>query len=73
MKTNASDQTISVPLDGRREDSGLTKREYFAALAMAALLGAESHSQCTDEGEIAELAVYQADALIEKLNTIGPD
>lgn len=46
---------------------GLTKRELFAAMAMQAL---NSHSQIGHNApaKIAEMAVEQADLLIEELN-----
>jgi hypothetical protein len=45
---------------------GLTKREYFAAMAMQGML---SGSQFIDNGErFAKLAVQAADALIAELN-----
>ena len=43
---------------------GLTKREYFAALAMLGLL----IRSMIDEKKIAEFAVSQADALLEELS-----
>ena len=39
---------------------GLSKREYFAAMALQGLLAANRHN--------VELAVYYADALINELN-----
>jgi hypothetical protein len=45
---------------------GVTKREYFAALAMQGLLSTESRlEQFT---EVASFSVQAADALIESLN-----
>lgn len=43
--------------------TGLTKREYFAALALQGVLasGSQGHMQSVE-------AVYQADRLIEELN-----
>jgi len=54
---------------------GLTKREYFAAMAMQGLLNSETfnangYTNGTPSG-IAEIAVHQADALIEALNKEG--
>jgi len=51
---------------------GLTKREYFAAMAMQGLLNSETfnangYTNGTAKG-IAIIAVSQADALIEALN-----
>jgi hypothetical protein len=47
-------------------DSGLTKREYFAAMAMQGLLSTVPES--FNGREIAEISVNMADALIEALN-----
>lgn len=64
--TNAND--IVFPA---REDEGLTKREYFAAMAMQGLLACPV-SQLGPQGEIpsnaAQAAVRYADALIRALN-----
>ena len=52
--------------------NGLTKREYFAALAMQGFASNSSLSWALDEDpqvEIGKLAVAQADALISALNT----
>jgi len=46
---------------------GLTKREYFASLAMQGVL-ANGQSRNTTPSEVAEYAVYMADVLIEQLN-----
>jgi hypothetical protein len=50
---------------------GLTKREYFAALAMQAVEFSNTGADINDflsNNEIAERAVWLADALIEELN-----
>lgn len=48
------------------ESTGLTKREYFAALALQGIL---SHSDPVVFGKVAaEMAVKAADLLIEELN-----
>jgi glycerol kinase len=47
--------------------TGLTKREYFAAMAMQGILSNEDNSYETAEDK-AETAVKSADALIEALN-----
>lgn len=55
---------------GCPEVHGLTKREYFSALAMQALLGIRGDIK-TEEGESvcrAFLAVLSADTLIAELN-----
>jgi hypothetical protein len=46
--------------------TGLTKREYFAAMAMQGLLSTVPES--FNGTEIAQLSVNMADALIEALN-----
>lgn len=46
-------------------DSGLTKREYFAALAMQGLV---NNPETTNVNDIAATAVQYADALISELN-----
>lgn len=48
-------------------EDGLTKREYFAALAMQGLC-ANPGCGVTGPSKIAEWAVEQADKLIEELN-----
>ena len=55
-------------------DSGLTKREYFAAMAMIGLTvpaipGSHNQLDYRDNGEtLARYAVLMADKLIEELN-----
>lgn len=64
MKTNGNDPAFANP--GRENEqspsTGLTKREYFAAMAL--LMLAEGNTPTT----AARLAVKYADALIEELN-----
>ena len=55
--------TETRPTDPITGFNGLTKREYFAAMAMQALIG-----QYTDEKYIAGLACSMADELIKELN-----
>lgn len=53
---------------------GLTKREYFAALAMQGFQSANYEvypNKVVNTIAIAELAVHQADALIAALNAEG--
>lgn len=52
------------------ESTGLTKREYFAGLAMQGIWSTNSKDDITIE-HIAEVAVKQADALIAALNGGG--
>lgn len=47
---------------------GLTKREYFAAMAMQGLVSKDSGDTYGYEHAYTELAVGYADALIEELN-----
>ena len=61
------------PMDIKFQDGtqginmGLSKREYFAAMAMQGILS-ESHSVEMDHTFIANYSVKQADALIQALN-----
>lgn len=55
--------TETKPNDVITGFNGLTKREYFAAMAMQSMVG-----ECGDEKYIAGLACSIADALIEELN-----
>lgn len=70
MKTEHND---SINYDGHR-NFGLTKREYFAGLAMQGMLansfsnGAIQPLSEATRHEIARLAMDQADALIACLN-----
>ncbi len=73
--TNANDNvnTVTVPgftyVDGSYEESyisgGLTKREYFAAMAMQGILSGQWLSNAE---EVSNDAVIIADALINELN-----
>lgn len=73
------DRTISTTVvEGKTESivmpDGLTKREYFAAMAMQGLLaGFVERSLANEEADcsisVADDAVLMADALIEALNT----
>jgi hypothetical protein len=62
--TNAND--CAYPADSQTQtEGGLTKREYFAALAMQ---GVCSTNQAVTAREVAEWSVKMADALITELN-----
>ena len=68
MKTNPND--TAHPVTENNGLYGLTKREYFAAMALQGLCVGKSHKdimsgQCVD---IAQEATEIADALIEALN-----
>ena len=54
-----------TPQDPYKDIKGLTKREYFAAMA---LQGVISSGTVTSEKAAAQMAVYFADSLIKKLN-----
>ena len=60
MSTKGSD--CAFPFHGVPE--GLTKREYFAAMAMSGILATDEYAI----EDAAERAVRQADALIIELN-----
>lgn len=64
MNTKATDTAFPAPMDAL---AGLTKREYFAALAMQGIC-ANQHTPHWDAERIAEYSVKYADALIEALN-----
>tara|TARA_R110002020_G_scaffold435468_1_gene645635 strand:+ start:760 stop:969 length:210 start_codon:yes stop_codon:yes gene_type:complete len=52
-------------------DSGLTKREHFAALAMQGLLSGITCDTEWNEREVSSIAVTCADALLEELEGEG--
>lgn len=70
-KTIPNDSTAplfaSVKASADYASDGLTKREYFAAIAMQGLLACESNNN-ESYARIAEWAVKHADALITALN-----
>lgn len=49
--------------------TGLTKREYFAALALQGLLTKYSLNTPSDQKVICQMAVELSDSLINELNT----
>ena len=64
MNTKPND--CAYPGDYKTQtDSGLTKREYFAAMAMQGILASGSKQSVEQD---AELALESADALINQLN-----
>lgn len=65
FKNSVFPQNIEHP-DGNVTCKGLTKREYFAAMAMQALLS--DHNITTTYSHYAENAVQAADALIAAIN-----
>jgi hypothetical protein len=76
--TNPNDQAFPVFVDNGPGDcgvnEGLTKREYFAAMAMQGILGAmRSHLISSSDAKkecagVARAALFWADALIAELN-----
>ena len=67
--TNANDLVNpSVSANGYVIKQGLTKREYFAAMAMQGFIAAWGNHDVTDVNDIAHDAVLAADALIRALN-----
>lgn len=72
MSIMANDSAFPIVLSGEEYCHGMTKREYFAAMAMQGLMTSIRTSVDPDQafphGGFAELAVKQADALIKALN-----
>ena len=65
MKTNPNNPAFAVPGNTLSlDDFGLTKREYFAAMA---IMG-KADRQGDDYDNVAKYAVMLADTLIEELN-----
>jgi hypothetical protein len=66
METKKNESAFPIIAEDYIIDGGLTKREYFAGLAMQGLLGV------IDDGDtpsvVAKSAVMTADALIDELN-----
>lgn len=67
MKTNPNDCAYPNEPYIESHARGLTKREYFAAMAMQGIL-ANSEMGLDTQTWIADEAILQADALIEQLN-----
>ena len=63
---NSEINVIMHPVSGEVENAGLTKREYFAAMAMQGLLAGAGKD--LPYADFAEQAVNCADAIIEQLN-----
>ena len=65
-------ENMAFPIVGMAQDIkglGITKREYFAAMFMAAMLSQENNSnRCY---ELAASSVNNAEALIEILNEVS--
>lgn len=71
-KTNPNDEAFAAQSKHWKPQSGLTKREYFAAMALAGCVG-RLNTQGFKPSWLAGLAVKQADALIEALNAPTDD
>lgn len=67
MRCDPNDAAFARPeAAGIEAQTGLTKREYFAAMALQAMLG---HPQCDGPAAVFSFAaVEHADALIAELN-----
>lgn len=67
MKTNPNESLqIVYDLDGHTVNIGLTKREYFAAMAMNGI--AANSAVIASNDNIAKIAVSISDAMIAALN-----
>lgn len=71
-KTSANDSSFPVIAENYIIDGGLTKREYFAAIALQGALANKFAHERTIE-MITESAVKLANALIEELNKTKQD
>ena len=68
MKTKGNDLVAFVSSEATTDDNlGLTKREYFAAIAMQGFISILGSSY-TSTTRIAEYSIEAADALIKELN-----
>ena len=65
METKPNESINIIEYNNNYTSTGLTKREYFAAMAMQGLLTKFGNDY---ELQIAKDAIYWADALIEELN-----
>ena len=63
--TLPNEPAFARPSSSTSHQDGLTKREYFAAMAMQGFL---SEGEVSEIKTIAVLSVQMADALIEQLN-----
>jgi hypothetical protein len=74
QQTNGNDQAFARPpvlvenYGLHQGSKGLTKREYFAAMALQGMCANSSLTKIWTHENIAEWSVQQADALIEALN-----
>lgn len=65
MSTVATDP--AYPVDATNKSTGLTKREYFAAVCIQSIL-TNTNAPPSFVADIAKKAVVYADALIQALN-----
>lgn len=70
MRTKPSDSTHPILNGLRVPEFGLTKREYFAAMAMQGICA--NANERLARREVAEKAVLIADHLIQQLNEKQP-
>ena len=56
----------AFPVNSGHEYSGITKREYFAAMALQGICSNNLHG-CQSRDEIAKIAVIAADAVLKEL------
>lgn len=63
--TQPNESAFARPSSSTSHQDGLTKREYFASMAMQGFL---SEGEVSEIKTIAVLSVQMADALIEQLN-----
>ena len=66
MKTKPDDPVVMTTQNVNNPVYGLTKREYFAAIAMQGMVS--QNMGLNSERHIAHYSVEFADALIERLN-----
>lgn len=68
-KMPAMPESIAINPDSEvyYRNAGLTKREYFAGLAMQGILAAQQPNQCYLLSDTAKAAVEQTDALLKAL------
>lgn len=66
---NADKSAFPLPLNGIKDEDGLTKREYFAAMAMQGVASTDGRngSWLGSPKKLAIMAVQAADALLEEL------
>ena len=67
MKTNPESSTFPMAVDMIEPQWGLTKREYFAAMAMQGILSIFA-AKNLEASSVSKEALFHADALIEELN-----